>query len=92
MAETTAPLVDHVFPPLPVRQWGLSVPKRLRWYLEREPRAVSAVLDILLRVIATHLRQSSGTSSQARLGAVSFIHCLKPSSTAKSIRWWSLRT
>ncbi|WP_242463929.1 hypothetical protein [Thiococcus pfennigii] len=53
-----AHLVDHVFPPLPVRQWVLSVPKRLRWYLEREPRAISAVLHILLRVIEAHLRDS----------------------------------
>jgi hypothetical protein len=43
MAETAAHLVDHVFPPLPVRQWVLSVPKRLRWYLEPEPQALSAV-------------------------------------------------
>jgi len=53
------------------------VPKRLRRYLEREPRAVSAVLHILLRVIEAHLRQASGASShgsQARFGAVSFIH------------------
>jgi hypothetical protein len=67
-------LVDQVvFPPLPVRQWVLSVPKRLRWYLEREPRAISAVLHILLRVIEAHLRRSSGGNSQARFGAVSFI-------------------
>jgi len=38
MAETAAHLVDHVFPPLPVRQWVLSVPKRLRWYLGRSQR------------------------------------------------------
>jgi len=74
MAETAAHLVDHVIPPLPVRQWVLSVPKRLRWYLEREPRALSAVLRILLRVIEVHLRQASGASSHARFGAVSFIH------------------
>ncbi|MFA5924118.1 MAG: hypothetical protein WC856_22975 [Methylococcaceae bacterium] len=30
MAKTAAHLVDHVFPPLPVRQWVLSVPKNLR--------------------------------------------------------------
>ncbi len=30
MAETAAHLVDHVIPPLPVRQWVLSVPKRRR--------------------------------------------------------------
>jgi hypothetical protein len=60
--------------PLPVRQWVLSVPKRLRWYLGREPRAISAVLHILLRVIEAHLRQGSGAGAPARFGAVSFIH------------------
>jgi hypothetical protein len=74
MAETAAHLVDHVIAPLPVRQWVLSVPKRLRWYLEREPQALSAVLRILLRVIEAHLIQGSGAGAHARFGAVSFIH------------------
>jgi hypothetical protein len=74
MAETAAHLVDHIFPPRPVRQWVLSVPKRLRGYLEREPQAVSAVLHSLLRVIEVPLCQASGASSHARFGAVSFIH------------------
>jgi hypothetical protein len=69
-----AHLVDHVIPPLPMRQWPLSVPKRLRWYLEREPQALSAVLRILLRVIEANLCRSSGASARARFGAVSFIH------------------
>ena len=30
MVETAAHLVDHVLPPLPVRQWVLAVPRRLR--------------------------------------------------------------
>ena len=38
MAETAAHLVDQVFPPLPARQWVLSVSKRLRWQPEREPK------------------------------------------------------
>jgi hypothetical protein len=33
MAETAAHLTDHVFPRLPVRQWVLSVPKRLRYFM-----------------------------------------------------------
>jgi hypothetical protein len=49
------------------------VPKRLRWYLEREPQAVSAVLHILLRVVDGYLRRSSDAGSDARFGAVSFI-------------------
>ena len=58
-----------------MRQWVLSVPKRLRYFLEREPVAASAVLHILLRVVAAQLRRSSpGASAQARFGAVSFVH------------------
>jgi hypothetical protein len=59
-AETAAHLLDHVFPPLPARQWVLSVPKRVRWHPEHEPQALSAALRILLRVIEAHLIQGSG--------------------------------
>jgi hypothetical protein len=33
MAERAAHLVDHVFPDVPVRQWVLSLPGRLRYHL-----------------------------------------------------------
>jgi hypothetical protein len=69
MAETAAHLVDQVFPPLPVRQWVLAVPKRLRYFLNRDPEALGAVLHIL-RVIEARLRQRSGCA-RGRLGAVS---------------------
>lgn len=36
----------HVFPRLPVRHWGLSVPKRLRYVMQR----VGAVLGMVLRI------------------------------------------
>jgi len=36
MVETAAHLTDHVFPRLPVRQWVLAVPKRLRYFLHRD--------------------------------------------------------
>ena len=75
MAESAAHLVDRVIPPVAVRQWVLSVPKRLRWYLEREPKAVSAVLHLFPRVSEAHLQQTSPRAcAQARLGAVSFVH------------------
>ena len=60
-------MVDQVFPPLPVRQWGLSVPKRLRCFLRRDPEALSAVLHILLRVIEAALRAHS-SCPRGRLG------------------------
>ncbi len=59
MAETAADLVDHVFPRLPVRQWVLSLPKLLRYFLQREPAAVNAVLPIFLRIVEQTLRAHS---------------------------------
>ena len=65
--------VDEVFPVLPVRQWVLSIPKRLRYFLQRDPTALSAVLHIFLRVIEARLRER-GRCPGGRLGAVSFVH------------------
>ena len=55
MVETAAHLTDHVFPRLPVRQWVLSVPKRLRYYMQRDGAVLNMVLRIFLRVIAQSL-------------------------------------
>lgn len=46
-----AHLVDHVFPPLPVRQWVLAVPKRLRYFRQRDAALQGTVLRILLSVV-----------------------------------------
>jgi hypothetical protein len=74
MSETAAHLSDHAMPPIRVRQWVLSVPKRLRWYLGREPKAVTSLVRILLRVIEVHLGEATpGASPQARLGAARFV-------------------
>lgn len=51
MAETAAHLRDHVFPRLPVRQCLLSVPKRLRYFIQRDGETLNMVLRIFLRVI-----------------------------------------
>jgi len=75
MVETAAHLADHVIPRLPVRQWVLSVPKRLRYHLERDPAVLNAALRIFLTAIERVLRQHSpGASAASRLGAVIFIH------------------
>jgi hypothetical protein len=71
MAETAAHLADNVFPPLPVRQWGISVPKRLRYFLQHDPEAISAVLHILLRVIEARLRPRFGSTLNAHV----HFHC-----------------
>ncbi|MBL3601737.1 MAG: transposase zinc-binding domain-containing protein [gamma proteobacterium endosymbiont of Lamellibrachia anaximandri] len=75
IVETAAHLVDHVFPPLPVRQWVLSLPKRLRYHLQHDPKVLNSVLRIFLDQIERHLRDHSpGAGEGARIGAVAFIH------------------
>ena len=50
MEETAAHLTDHVYPRLPVRQWVLSVPKRLHCYNHRQrwPTAQSLSLGVAI--------------------------------------------
>ena len=82
MVETAAHLTDHVFPRLPVRQWVLSVPKRLRYFMQRDAAVLGTVLRIFLRVIEQTLQASSPGSVSAdkasrvspHIGAVAFIH------------------
>ncbi len=42
MAETTAHLVDHHFPQVPVRQWVITLPKRLRYFLLQDVELTGA--------------------------------------------------
>ena len=79
MAETAAHLTDHVFPRLPVRQWVLSVPKRLRYFMHRDGAVLSMVLRIFLRIIAQTLQTHSPGAAHVdraalHIGAVAFIH------------------
>jgi len=79
MVETAAHLCDHVFPRLPVRQWVLSVPKRLRYFMQRDGAVLNMVLRIFLRVIAQSLQTHSPGAANVdkatlHIGAVAFIH------------------
>ena len=82
MAQTAAHLVDHVIPPVPVRQWVISVPKRLRGMLADRPPAVAALTKIFLDEIERLLCAAAGVMSDAatpasarpRLGGISFLH------------------
>ena len=75
MVATAAHLTDHVLPPLPVRQWVLAVPKRLRYFLHRDADLQGAALRLFLRAVEQCLRaHSPGSGPAVRLGAVAFIH------------------
>jgi len=78
MVETAAHLVDSVLPRVPYRQWVLTVPKRVRYFL-KEPRHASAVLRIYHRALEATIRNASrdqaGQSVDAagRVGLVTFL-------------------
>ncbi|MCW2314301.1 hypothetical protein M2244_004066 [Rhodoferax antarcticus] len=62
-------------PAWPVRQWVLSVPKRLRYYLQRDKGALNAALRIFLRVVQQSLQAHCPGADKAdpaslHLGAV----------------------
>lgn len=82
MAQTAAHLADHVIPPVPVRQWVISVPKRLRGILADRPAAVTALTRIFLDEIERWLGAAvaivpdaaARSSLRPHLGAVSLLH------------------
>ena len=51
MAERAAHLVDHVFPRVPVRQWVLSLPHRLRYALAWDHALCRAVVGVYMRAV-----------------------------------------
>jgi hypothetical protein len=62
-----------------VRQWVLSVPKRLRYFMQRDGELLNMVLRIFLRVIAQALQAHSPGVAKAdqaalHIDAVAFIH------------------
>ncbi len=74
MNQTASHLVDNVLPRTPFRQWVLVLPKRLRFFLQRDSKHAGGVLRILLRALDTAIRKASpGAPRNARIGAVSFI-------------------
>ena len=82
LAQTAAHLVDRVIPPVPVRQWVISVPKRLRCFLADRPNAVAVLTRIFIEEIERLLCTAAGSTrdghrpsvARPRLGAVSFLH------------------
>ena len=60
---------------MPGRQWVLSLPKRLRGFLHRDPALAGRVLRIFLEEVERELRcQCPSAGAKARTGAVVFPH------------------
>ena len=75
MIETSAHLVDHVIPDVPVRQWVLSFPWPLRLLFASRPDALGRCLAVIVRAIQTDLTRRAGLTagSGARTGVVTLI-------------------
>lgn len=76
MNETAVFLVDHVLPQLPIRQWVLSFPFQVRYLLAKNPRHITRVLKITLRVIDGFYKKQGGKvhrEKKLKTGAVTAI-------------------
>jgi hypothetical protein len=64
-------MVDHVTPPAPVRQWVLSLPRRLRGVLHRDVALAGRMLHLFLAEVERELRRHCPAGgAKARTGAV----------------------
>ena len=75
MTERAAHLVDHVFPDVPVRQWVLSLPPRIRYLLAWRHDVCKVVVSVLLREVNRHLRDRARACGlvDPRGGAVAIV-------------------
>ena len=75
MAERAAHLVDDVFPDVPVRQWGLSLPYRLRYHLAWDHDLCRGVVAVSVGAVLGWLRRRAQGDGVAdgRGGAVAVI-------------------
>ncbi len=72
MTERAAHLVDHVWPEVPIRQWVLTLPPRVRYALAWRHDLCTAVAGVLFRSVHRHLRTWAQTRrlGDARSGAI----------------------
>ena len=72
MVKTAAHLVEQVIPAIPVRQWVISFPLRIRHYL-LEPCILQNVLEIVVEEIRKTIIAESPDVPNPQIGAVSFL-------------------
>jgi len=76
MADTAAHLVDRVLPEVPIRQWVLTLPYRLRSRCAYDAALTSTVLRAFIRALFAELRRRARAQWDLRpeqCGAVTFI-------------------
>jgi hypothetical protein len=74
MAETAALLADEVLPALPLGQWVISFPFALRLLFAACPDALARALEVIYRLIGTHLAHKAGFARKpTATGAVTLV-------------------
>ena len=76
MADTAAFCIDHLFPKVPVRQFVLTVPMRLRFRMAASPQLTSAILRCFIAAVTSDLRRRArrlGFSGDLQTGAVTVV-------------------
>jgi hypothetical protein len=75
MEDAADHLVHDVFPRIPVRQWVLSFPRRLRFRAARDPRVASRLLDVFTRAVFAWQRRRARRLGVAepRIGGVTAV-------------------
>ncbi len=78
MVDTAAHPVKAVLPPVPLRQWVLSLPFEIRYRLAWDGKLMSAILGVFLRVVYGSYRRQAKQQGHAawRCGLVSFVQRL----------------
>jgi hypothetical protein len=74
MVDTAAWLVDRVLPEVPVRQWVLALPHRIRFLCAYDPVTCAGVRRILVRAVASFYKRRARDQGIAdpRVGCVAF--------------------
>ena len=73
MADTAAHLVDRVFPWVPVRQWVLSLPFKLRYRMAYDSKLMADILNIFVRTVFGELQRRPRWRLRGRSGWTSRI-------------------
>ena len=76
MNDEAAHVVDHVLPPdIPVRQWVLSFPYKLRYLMAHDSKLTNKILSVFVRVIGSYLKARAKKSGVIKgvPGSVTFI-------------------
>lgn len=76
MNEGAAFLVDHVFPQVPIRQWVVSFPMPLRFWMGRNPRLATVALQIFQRILKRHYIQCAkklGAERDLQTGSITMV-------------------